>query len=79
MQKLSTRALAWRIRSYVIAAVLSFALQGAFLAHAIEGDSALWWLVWAAVFVLVGFLITVAMISAVPLSREYRRRMWGEK
>lgn len=78
MDKISTRTLTARIRNYVLAMVLSFFLQGAFLANAIQRDDSLWWAIWVAVLVLAIVLIGISAVRVMPLSREYRRRTWGE-
>jgi hypothetical protein len=72
--------LANRIRTYVIAAVLSFSVQGAFLVSALESNgSTTAWLLWVAAVV---FTVTVAVYAGVranTLSKRYRYLKYGEK
>lgn len=79
VKRSSTRALATRIRSYVLAMILSCFLQGAFLANAISREDSLWWAIWVGVLVIALVLIGIAAVRVTPLSREYRSRTWGER
>jgi hypothetical protein len=65
---------------YTIVALLAFFLQGAFLANAIQNASnGSAWLWWAIILVFSATAITVAMIRAGRVAREYRRVAWGEE
>lgn len=73
------RRLSARIRTYVAAMVLSFFLQGAFLANALRsGGSLEAWLTWGVVVVVALAGIVFAGVRASRLARRYRRLRWGE-
>ncbi|MFP7834626.1 hypothetical protein [Marisediminicola sp. LYQ134] len=72
--------LATRIRSYVVAAVLSFSVQGAFLVSAIESDgSTTAWMIWVAALAFTVTVMVYAMVRASKLSKRYRYLKYGEK
>ncbi len=74
---LSDKALVSRIRTYILVMVLSFFVQGSFLANALQSDDQGSWILWAVSLAVAVILITYACIRVVPLSREHRRRTWG--
>ncbi|RWR16350.1 hypothetical protein D8Y23_13730 [Microbacterium enclense] len=76
-EALSDRALVSRIRTSILVMVLSFFVQGAFLANALRSGDAGAWILWAVSLAVAVFFITIAGIRVVPLSREHRRRTWG--
>lgn len=75
---MSEKALVSRIRGYILVMVLSVALQGAFLANAMGSARQLDWIIWAVVLAVAVVFIALACVRVIPLSREYRRRKWGD-
>jgi hypothetical protein len=72
--------LANRIRAYVIAAVLSVSLQGAFLVSALRSNgSTTAWILWVAAFAFTVAVVVYAMVRAGKLSKRYRYVKYGEK
>jgi hypothetical protein len=71
--------LAKRIRTYVIAMILSFFLQGAFLVNALQSDEALGaWLTWVVVLVFAIAAIVFAAVRSGRMAKRYRHLKWGE-
>ncbi len=72
--------LANRIRVYIVAAVLSFSVQGAFLVSALTSDgSTTAWLMWGAALAFTVAAVIYAMVRASTLSKRYRSLKYGEK
>lgn len=65
---------AGRIRTLVMVAVLSFFLQGAFLASALQRNDAVAWATWIGVLCVACIAIAVALKKATALSRRGRAR-----
>lgn len=59
-----------RIRSLVAVMVLSFFVQGSFLASALQRSETQGWVLWAVVFVLACVAIVVAAMKATALVRQ---------
>ena len=71
--------LARRIWTYVIAMILSFFLQGAFLVNALQSDGAIEaWLTWVVVLALAIAAIIVAAVRSGRMAKRYRKLKWGE-
>ncbi|MFP7761639.1 hypothetical protein [Marisediminicola sp. LYQ85] len=69
-----------RMRLDVAAMVLSFFVQGAFLANVLEsGGEAAAWIAWVVVLVIVIVVMVVAGTRASRLSKRYRQLKWGER
>jgi len=59
-----------RVRTLVMVAVLSFFVQGAFLASALRRQDAPAWVTWVVVLCVAGAAITIALTKAVALARR---------
>ncbi len=80
MDEREERALVTRIRLDVFICVITFGLQGAFLANALQnGDDAGPWIVWGVVLLFSAAAIVFAMRRASRLSKRWRQHKWGEK
>lgn len=74
------RALVTRIRLDIFIGVITFGLQGAFLANALQnGDDAGAWVLWGVIVLVSAAVIVSAMRRASRLSKRWRQHKWGER
>ncbi len=74
------RALLTRIRLDTFICIVTFGLQGAFLANALRnGDDAGPWVLWGVILLVSAAVIVFAMRRATRLSKKWRQHKWDEK
>ncbi len=80
MNEHEERALLTRVRLDTFICIITFGLQGAFLANALQNsDDVGPWVLWGVILLFSTAVIVFAMRRAMRLAKKWRQHKWGEK